>query len=377
MTTGDGVSAKQEKRFRLILDQLPAIVWTTDLDLRFTSSKGAGLAWLGLAVDEVVGMPLQEFFSVADPEFLPIRTHRRALEGHAGSYEFEWKGRAYETHVEPLHDDAGRIVGTVGVALDITERKRAEDEVLALNRRLTERQAELASYNDLITHDLSNLSMTLLGLVERLLLRVDGTLTLAQEEFLRKANRQARELNRLAENAKLLVRLREEGLSAGSERVPLTSTVRRVLETIRSIHFDRPFQASLDCPWDLSVTGVPFLENILVNLLDNAVRHTPRDQKPVVRVRGERAEEARPRAEEGEEAVGRVRITVDGGKPPAPEILPHVFDRRFRASSSGGTGLGLALVREIVERAGGEVEAGTVETGGETLFQISLTLPGS
>ena len=356
-------SQARGRRFQVILEQLPAIVWTTDTELRFTSSQGAGLPQLGLVGGQVVGMPLLEFFETQDPDFLPIHVHRRALQGEAGTYEFTWKGRVWASHVEPLRDESGQPVGTVGVALDITERKRAEDEVIALNEALTERQAELATYNDLITHDLSNLSMTLLGLVERLLLRVDGTLTLAQEELLRKANRQGQELNRLAENAKLLVRLREDGLPVAQEKAPLLTVVRRVLETIRSIHFDRPFKASVEIPWDLTVSGVPFLENILANLLDNAVRHTAREVKPVVRVLGERVEGERP-----------VRLIVEGGKPPSPEILPLVFERHLRSPGSRGGGLGLALVREIVERAGGEVSAGTARGEEGPVFQVVLQL---
>jgi diguanylate cyclase (GGDEF)-like protein/PAS domain S-box-containing protein len=115
-----------EERTRLLLDQIPALLWTTDRDLRFTEGLGRGLTGLGLAPGEARGMSLYEYFGTPDRNFRPIAAHLAALSGEARSYELEWAGRFYETHVEPLRDEQGEITGCVGVALDITERKRAE-----------------------------------------------------------------------------------------------------------------------------------------------------------------------------------------------------------------------------------------------------------
>ena len=123
-----------EERLRLLMGQLPAVIWTTDLELRFTSSQGAGLTGLGLRPGQVVGMTLQEFFRSDDPAFPPIVAHRAALQGESRTYELEWDGGTYQSHVEPLRDAAGRTIGVLGIALDVTERKRAQEQT---------RQAEL------------------------------------------------------------------------------------------------------------------------------------------------------------------------------------------------------------------------------------------
>lgn len=116
----------EEKRLLQLVEQIPAVLWTTDTELTFTLSVGAGLAGLGLIPNQVVGMTLFEFFQTQDPEFLPIQASRRALNGESVSYETGWKDRVFQSHVEPLRDTAGRIIGVIGFALDITERKRAE-----------------------------------------------------------------------------------------------------------------------------------------------------------------------------------------------------------------------------------------------------------
>jgi PAS domain S-box-containing protein len=121
----------REARLRLMIEQMPAIMWTTDRDLRFTSSQGTALQQLGLAPNETVGTTLHEFFGTEDESFPPIAAHRRALAGESVEYETTWHGRTYATHVEPLQDVAGQIIGSIGIALDMTERTEAEREVRA------------------------------------------------------------------------------------------------------------------------------------------------------------------------------------------------------------------------------------------------------
>src|SRR5262249_11952339 len=132
----DEVSGQSQVHLKLLLEQMPAILWVADANFRFTSTWGAGLAGLGLTPEQVVGLTLFEFFRTDDPEFLPIAMHRRALRGESGTFAVTWNGHTFHSHVEPLTDAGGRITGTVGVALDITERKRAEEALQESQRSL-------------------------------------------------------------------------------------------------------------------------------------------------------------------------------------------------------------------------------------------------
>ncbi|MBI4027395.1 MAG: PAS domain S-box protein [Verrucomicrobia bacterium] len=127
---------RSEERFKFVIGQMPGSTWVTDTDLRITSSLGAGLADLGLKPNQLAGVDLVEFLGSNDPEYLPVAAHRRALRGESASYEQEWRGRIFQTSIEPLRDTEGRITGCIGMALDITGLKKAESALRESASRL-------------------------------------------------------------------------------------------------------------------------------------------------------------------------------------------------------------------------------------------------
>ena len=120
---------ERDTTLRLIVNQMPAVLWSTDTDLRLTSSDGAGLTSLGHKPNQFVGVTLFDFFRTTDPEFLPLVAHRKALLGESVSFEVEWSGRTYASHCEPLRNPDNSIKGVIGIALDITRQKRTEREL--------------------------------------------------------------------------------------------------------------------------------------------------------------------------------------------------------------------------------------------------------
>jgi len=115
-------------RLALIVDQVPAILWTTNAELRITARSGAGLASAHILPERVVGASLLEQFSTQAVSADSINAHRRALAGEAVSYQIRLSDRRYDAHVEPLRDKVGAIAGVVGVAVDVTDRARAPAE---------------------------------------------------------------------------------------------------------------------------------------------------------------------------------------------------------------------------------------------------------
>jgi len=137
--TGPGVGLTEEQPARSrhssgyleglsrLVEQLPALVWTTDADLRITYSAGLGLALIGQQPNQVVGTTLGEYFGTADPAHPTIAAHRRALSGEHVNFEQSEHGRIFACQVVPLRETDGSITGTAGLATDISASHRAED----------------------------------------------------------------------------------------------------------------------------------------------------------------------------------------------------------------------------------------------------------
>jgi diguanylate cyclase (GGDEF)-like protein/PAS domain S-box-containing protein len=116
-----------------MLESVPVNLWSTDARLNITFSQGAGLNLIGTSGSDQVGMTLYEVLKSRDPGFTPLAAHLRALQGELVRYEVEWRGRSFETRVEPLRSADGHISGTVGIAIDITDRKTLYDALQKQN----------------------------------------------------------------------------------------------------------------------------------------------------------------------------------------------------------------------------------------------------
>jgi signal transduction histidine kinase/ActR/RegA family two-component response regulator len=187
----------------------------------------------------------------------------------------------------------------------------------------------------------------------------------------------ARALDAIVRNADVQVRLIDDLLdiariTSGKLRldvraVDLASVVGAALETVRPAADAKRIRVELLLdPQAGPVTGDPArLQQVVWNLLMNAVKFTPRDGRIDVHLR---------------RAGSQVEVVIgDTGQGIAPEMLPHVFERFRQADSSstrahGGLGLGLALVKHLVELHGGTVAARSAGVGRGATFAVALPL---
>lgn len=137
-----GIGAEHWTR---LVGQLPALVWSTDVDLRLTSRYGGALTAFGHESGPMEGTPLTAFIE-AEYTNTVLTAHRAALRGESASYETRYQGRTFSARVEPLRDAGGAISGVVGVAFDVTEAKRSEEQLRASRtalRSLATRQQDI------------------------------------------------------------------------------------------------------------------------------------------------------------------------------------------------------------------------------------------
>jgi hypothetical protein len=107
---------------RTLVEQLPATMWTTDRELRFTSFVGRGVTRLGLGPNQVVGTSLPRLFDTPNAAMDAVSAHRRALRGETVPLWLTWGSRSLHAVVAPLRDGSQQTIGTIGVAVELRGR---------------------------------------------------------------------------------------------------------------------------------------------------------------------------------------------------------------------------------------------------------------
>lgn len=118
-----------ETQLRLLVEQMPVLLWTTDRNLRITSNWGSGLQHSEINAGDLVGQTVSEYLNCDDANTAPMGHHRAALRGETVRFEYERQDCVLEIQLQPLRAPSGEILGCIGVGLDITKRKRTEEQI--------------------------------------------------------------------------------------------------------------------------------------------------------------------------------------------------------------------------------------------------------
>jgi PAS domain S-box-containing protein len=367
--------AEVEARLRSIVEHAPLVLFSLDRTGRITLVEGKGLKALGVESSQLVGRPVLELeypmpWSRAEME--------RVLAGEELTVVADVADRWYETFWTPLRDLEGEAAA-IGVSFDISERKRAEDEqAYALERAEAARliaetawsQSEEAlrsreEFLSVASHELRTPLTALQLQVQKLreMIASAGLDRVSPEvvaRSLQTAERQTKRLTKLVEDLLDVSRLTTGRLPLRVETADLSAIVREVVMELEPAI--ARVGSTLKLTADESVIGqwdALRLAQVVNNLLSNAIRYG--GGKPI---------EVSVSAESG-----RARLVVrDQGIGIAREKQLHIFDRFQRGVSArhyGGLGLGLFIVRSIVDALGGSVEVQS-EIGEGATFTVDL-----
>jgi len=374
----------EHKRAQEALARLASIVESSydaiigqTLDGTITSWNRSAERTFGYAADEVQGRSIALLIPPERPEPLESLLARLEREGRIHLYETVWLTKAGERinvslTISPIRNELGRTIGVSTIARDITERKRleAEREQFLGREQEARREAEAANrtkdeFLAIVSHELRTPLTSILGWVRQV--RSGRLAREAVESALEIIERNARIQTGLIEDILDVSRIIAGSLRLDLRPVDPATIIVSAIETIRpaadskGIHIEPKLDPDVG-----TVSGDPGrLQQVAWNLLSNAVKFTPKGGRIDVRL---------------ERAQGNARLTVsDTGRGIHPDFLASVFERFSQADASttrkhSGLGLGLAIVRNLVELHGGTVHAESAGEGKGATFVVELPL---
>lgn len=347
-----------ENRLRTVIANAPAMLWAID------AAGRAELLGGGVAVGSV--SPPGEDRRATTAPFFAAPEHaqalRRCLDGEASQATGKVAGRVFETRFSPVRSDGEEQWAAICVASDVTDRVRAERLREELIGELERKNAELERFGYTVSHDLKAPLVTIkgyVGLIRQNLRRGDlGSL----EADLARIDASAEKMRSLLRD---LLELSRIGQVAPQPReVSFREVAQEVAASLTSGARSGP--VTIDIPPDLpTVSSDPVrLREILENLLDNALKFMGDQPHPRVEVTARRV---------GGETVFCVRDNGSGIDPEFQEKIFGLFNRL--EPEIEGTGIGLAIVRRIVEWHGGRIWVESAGRGKGSAFHFTLAPP--
>ena len=269
--------------------------------------------------------------------------------------------------VSPIRDKTGKIVGASKVFRDITERKRAEQEIRELNMRLEQRVAErtaeletankeLEAFSYSVSHDLRSPLRAVDGFSQAVLEDYGPHLPEEGLRYLRTIREGAQRMGALIDDLLRFSRLSRASLN--THEVNTNGLVRHVLEELAPQHAGRQVEIHVEklppCQGDPAL-----LNQVWVNLISNAIKYTLNREHAEIEIGCKR---------EQDENVYFVRDNGAGFDMKYANKLFGVFQRLHRADEFEGTGVGLAIVQRIIHRHGGRIWAEAAVDRGATFY---------
>jgi PAS domain S-box-containing protein len=359
-----------EDRLRLLLDSVQ------DYAICMLTPQGEIASWnagaerlFGYASDEIIGRSFTCFYGPAERDLDVPAEHLRSAEERgrfAGEcFRVRRGGAAFDAHVIITPVRRGRereLQGFSLVVRDITERKRLEDD---LRRRAEELSAANRAKEDFLatlSHELRTPLNAMLGWTRLLRMgKLDGA---AMSRALETIERNAHIQEQLIADILDVSRIVTGKLRLELRPLELAPVVEAALDAVRPTAAAKGVQLEADTNFHGTVLGDPDrLQQVVWNLAANAIKFTPAGGRVALTI-----------SRIGPGAVIRVSDTGEGI---ATELLPLIFDRFTQGDGSvtrshGGLGLGLSIVRHIVELHGGRVEAASEGRGCGASFSVHL-----
>ena len=354
-----------ETRLRALFEAMTDVILVLDAQGRCLEVAPTNPSLLYRPPDEIVGRTLYETFlkDQADAFMNRIRWSLESRRTVGFEYSLPIGGREVWFHgtVSPMQEDS-----VLFVARDVTERKRAEEDLKSYARKLAQSNGELQSFAYVASHDLQEPLRKVRTFGDRLRTKYSGVLDERALDYLDRMEGATARMQDLIEDLLTLSRVTTKGRPFAP--VDLGKVAREVLSDLES--------SVEQAGGRVEIGELPTIEadrmqmrQLFQNLIGNALKFHREGEPPVVKVHGELLKER-----DGGKAFCRVIVEDDGigFEEEHAERIFAPFERLHGRGAYEGTGMGLAICRKVVERHGGRIAATSAAGRGATFV---VTLP--
>ena len=363
-----------EERFRIMADTAPVMIWMSGTDKLCTFFNKPWLDFTGRSLEAEFGNGWTEGIHPEDVEHC-LQTYVACFEARR-PFGMDYRLRRHDGQYRwifdqgvPRFSSSGKFLGYIGSCVDVTERKQAEAE----REKLAEEQAaravaEAASRSKdeflaLVSHELRSPLSAILSYAQ--LLRVGPVDTDAINRAVTVIERNAKAQIQIIEDLLDSARITTGKLRIEPALINLVPVLQAAVDTVGPAASAKGVTLVLDCePKPTEALGDPArLQQIVSNLLTNAIKFTPEGGRVSLAMKHD---------------ADQIRIIVsDTGEGIEPGFLPFVFQRFSQADTSsarrfGGLGLGLSLVKDLVELHGGTISVQSEGVGRGATFTVTF-----
>jgi len=378
--------------FRSLLNHSPDFIWFMDRQGRYVAASDSYARYLGATSESIVGKTLFDFHP-AEIAHRWLAEEQRLLNGETPMISQEERLASPLSGIElwasitriPRYDENGQIVGTLGIARDISDLKRVQEALKGYSERLEAMVEErtqalrqalqkaqeadrlksefIANINHELRTPLTNLLLYFQTMYDQPARRTQKNLEIMGRELQR--------LRRLIEDLLNLSHLDSGQIVLHFQPHDINHLLENILHDRLSLAQERGLTVDVYLEADLPPVWIDefMMTQAISNLLINAFNYTPSGGTITIRTY---------REHEQEQAGVAIRVQDNGPGIPADD-LPHIFERFYRGrtgreSGVSGTGLGLAIVQKVVEQHHGTVTVANGPTGQGAIFTIWLPL---